>query len=275
MSTPSPFPARCARIAASGRFQGFIIAVILANAALIGLETSADLMARVGPALLLGNAVIQGIFLVEIAVRLCAYWPRPHRFFTDGWNVFDFLVVAVSLLPAAGAFATVSRLARLLRVTRLVSVSPDLRLIVQTMLRSVPSMGHVSMLLGLLVYVYGVLGFYLFRPHDPAHWGSLGTALMSVFQLLTLEGWVEMQRALLPALPWAWLYFASFVIVGVFIIINLFIAVVLNNLEQTRARERAAQLSGDDLLERVRRMRTDIADLETVLEQRRLHAPDR
>jgi voltage-gated sodium channel len=98
---------------------------------------------------------------------------------------------------------------------------------------------------------------------------------MSVFQLLTLEGWVEMQRALLPAVPWAWIYFASFVIVGVFIVINLFIAVVLNNLEQTRARERAAQLSGDDLLERVRRMRADIADLETVLEQQRLHAPGR
>jgi voltage-gated sodium channel len=275
MSNPITFPARCARIAASGRFQGFIIAVILANAALIGLETSADLMARFGPMLLLGNAVIQGIFLIEIAVRLCATWPRPHRFFTDGWNVFDFLVVAVSLLPVAGPFATVSRLARLLRVTRLVSVSPDLRLIVQTMLRSIPSMGHVSILLGLLVYVYGVLGFYLFSPHDPAHWGSLGTSLMSVFQLLTLEGWVEMQRALLPAVPWAWIYFASFVIVGVFIVINLFIAVVLNNLEQTRARERAAQLSGDDLLERVRRMRADIADLETVLEQQRLHAPGR
>ena len=148
--------------------------------------------------------------------------------------MFDLAVVTASLLPQAGAFAMVARLARLLRVTRLVSVFPELRLIVSTMLRSIPSMGHILMMLGLLLYVYGVLGFSLFREHDLERWGTLGAALLTLFQMLTLEGWVEVQGAVLGAYPFAWVYFASFVFVGVFVVVNLFIAVVLNNLETTK-----------------------------------------
>jgi voltage-gated sodium channel len=111
-----------------------------------------------------------------------ACWPRPLRFFADGWNVFDFVVVAASLLPQSGTFAMVARLARLLRVTRLVAVFPELRLIVSTMLRSIPSMGHVIMMLGLLLYVYAVLGVAMFREEDPEHWSSLGVALLTLLQ---------------------------------------------------------------------------------------------
>jgi voltage-gated sodium channel len=135
--------------------------VIVFAAVLIGVETSETLMARYGPAFDGLELVLQVIFVAEIGIRLLAYWPRLGAFFR-GWNVFDFVVVAASLLPQAGAFAMVARLARLMRVTRLVSVFPELRLIVGTMLRSIPSMGHVIILLGLLLYVYAVLGFYLY-----------------------------------------------------------------------------------------------------------------
>jgi voltage-gated sodium channel len=172
-------------------------------------------------------------------VRLLAHWPRLLTFFRDGWNVFDFVVVVASLLPQAGTFAIVARLARLMRVTRLVSLFPELRLIIGTMLRSIPSMGHVIMLLGLLLYVYGILGFHLFHEHDPEHWGTLGAALLTLFQMLTLEGWVEIQDSALKAYPWAWIYFGSFVLVAVFVVVNLFIAVVINNLELVKLEQRA------------------------------------
>lgn len=113
----------------------------------------------------------------------------------------DFLVVAASLLPQAGAFAMVASLARLMRVARLVSVFPELRLIIGTMIRSIPSMGHVIVLLTLLLCVYAVVGFHLFRDTDPAHWASLGVALLTLFQMLTLEGWVEIQAAVLGDHP--------------------------------------------------------------------------
>jgi voltage-gated sodium channel len=114
---------------------------------------------RYGPVLDGIELAVQAIFVAEIAIRLLAFWPRPGTFFRDGWNLFDFVVVVASMLPQAGAFAMVARLARLMRVTRLVSTFPELRLIIGTMLRSIPSMGHVIMLLGLLLYVYAILGF--------------------------------------------------------------------------------------------------------------------
>jgi voltage-gated sodium channel len=184
--------------------------------------------------------VVQAIFIVEIGIRLLAYWPRLGAFFRDGWNVFDFVVVVTSLLPQAGALTMVARLARLMRVTRLVSVFPELRLIIGTMLRSIPSMGHVIMLLSLLLYVYAVLGFYLFRDADAEHWGTLGAALLTLFQMLTLEGWVEIQDSVLATTPWAWLSFGSFIFVEVSVVVNLFIAVVINDLESVKGEQQAS-----------------------------------
>ena len=228
------------RIADSPSFQSFILGVIVIAAVLIGVETSETLMARYGPVADGLELVVQAIFIVEIGIRLLAYWPRLGAFFRDGWNVFDLVVVVTSLLPQAGAFTMVARLARLMRVTRLVSVFPELRLIIGTMLRSIPSMGHVIMLLSLLLYVYAVLGFYLFREDDAEHWGTLGAALLTLFQMLTLEGWVEIQDSVLATTPWAWLYFGSFIFVGVFVVVNLFIEVVINNLESVKGEQQAA-----------------------------------
>ena len=253
------------RIAENPRFQYFILGVIVFGAIVIGVETSAALTARYGAAILAVEMLIQAIFVAEIAIRILAHWPRPLAFFRNGWNVFDFVVVAASLLPQAGAFAVVARLGRLIRVTRLVSLFPELRLIIGTMVRSIPSMGHVIVLLSLLLYVYAVLGFHYFRHADPAHWGSLGAALLTLFQMLTLEGWVEIQAAVLERFPWAWIYFSSFVFVAVFVVVNLFIAVVINNLESVKHEQqvdadRESALRG--LLESIEAARAQLDDLE-------------
>ncbi len=185
-------------------FHRTVVALILGNAALMGLETFPAIAARWGGAMAAAQVAFQFAFVIEIGLRLAAYGRRPGAFFRDGWNTFDFVVVATSFLPVTGAFATVARLARVLRVARMVSALPELRLIVGTMLRSIPSLGHVIALLGLLLYVYGVFGYHLFAADAPDHWGSLPVAFQSLFQVLTLEGWVEMQNAVLPKHPWAW-----------------------------------------------------------------------
>lgn len=233
------FDGRCRRLVASAPFRNGVLALILANAALMGVETSAAARAAAGTAFDAADALIQTAFVIEIALRLAAHRP-VGAFFRDGWNVFDFVVVAVSLLPAAGSLAALARVARVLRVARLVSHSPELRLIVATMLRSIPSLGHVVVLLSILLYVYGVLGYHLFHANDPRHWGTLGAALLSLFQVLTLEGWADMQRTAMEAHPWAWLYFTSFVLVAVFVVVNLFVAVVLENMERARSELAAA-----------------------------------
>jgi len=260
--------AACRRISASVPFQNVIVGVIVANAVILGLETSPPTVQSVGGWLLALDWIIQAIFVGELAIRILAHWPRPAAFFRSGWNVFDFVVVAVALLPASGSFATVGRLLRLLRVTRLISVFPQLRLIINTMLLSIPSMGHVVLLLSLLLYVYGIAGVYLFREADPTHWGTLGASLLSLFQVVTLEGWAELQGAVIPERPWAWVYFASFIILAVFVVINLFIAVVVNNLEKAKEQERRDALpdsSASDLLLRVETLRKQIDELDSAL----------
>ena len=267
----------CRRVAEKESFQSFIIAVIVFNAVVIGLETSRGLMATYGRLFHVLNIAVQTIFVFEIAVRMLAYWPRSSRFFRDGWNVFDFTVVALSLLPVAGPFATVARLARVARVTRLVSVSPNLRLIVDTMLRSISSMAHVATLLAVLLYVYAILGYYLFASAAPEHWGGLGTALLSLFQILTLEGWNEMQRVTMTVYPWSWIYFASFVVIAVFVTTNLFIAVLINNMQSVKAEQAAAEQAQNpeaELMQRVEQLQQQLGNfagqLRTLEHRRRI-----
>lgn len=256
----------CRRIVADPRFQGCVMALILTNAVLLGVETSETLMARHGRLFEVVSALIQAAFVLEISIRLAAYLPRIHEFFRDGWNLFDFAVVSLSLLPQAGPFATIARLARVLRVSRLVSVWPDLRLIIGTMLRSIPSMGHVIALLSLLLYVYGVIGFHLFHDVAPEYWGSLPRALETLFQTLTLEGWIDVAKQ--SRHPMGNAYFMSFIVIAVFVVTNLFIAVVINNLDQVRNEQAqaadAASVHGA-VLARIEALKVELNEMELAL----------
>ena len=225
-------------------FQHGITAVIVLNAIVIGLDTSATLHQQFGDTFHLANMVFLWVFVLEALIKLAAHWPRPQGYFKDGWNVFDFSIIVVSLLPATGELATIARLARVLRVLRLVSTLPELRLIVATLIRSIPSMANVVLLLSIVFYVYAVAGYHLFHEIDPTHWRTLGIALLSLFRIVTLEDWTDIMYAAMEHEPWAWIYFVSFVVVGTFVVVNLFIAVVLNNLDEAKART-AARLAAD------------------------------
>jgi voltage-gated sodium channel len=256
---------RCRTLAESLVFRNAVLIVIILNAILIGVETSPRIVRSAGGALDALGLLVQAAFVLEIAIRLAAFGARPWRFFLDGWNVFDFVVVALSLLPAAGPFATVARLARVLRVARVVSSLPELRLIIGTMLRSIPSMGHVIVMLGILMYIYAVLGFHLFADVDPERWGTLGRAVETLFVILTLEGWVEVYQKSAEGAPGAWLFYASYIIIAVFVVVNLFIAVVINNLEATRKEEAATGDGAADALAELERLRAQVDRVEAVV----------
>lgn len=256
--------AACNRIASHRRFHDAVLALIIGNAVIMGLETSDTVRRQFGAALSSATVLLQVLFVLELAIRMIALWPRPLRFFRDGWNTFDFAVVTISLLPASGPFATVARLARVLRTARIASTMGNLRLIIGTMLHSIPSIGHVVALLGLLLYVYGVLGVHLFGAADPEHWGTLGRAFNSLFVILTLEGWVDIQKASQAAVPSAWIFYWSFIVVAVFVVINLFIAVVINNLEEVHREESRPQreAEAEKLARELREIRGALARIE-------------
>ena len=258
----------CQSVTAASWFERVIVGLILLNAAILGLETYPGLEAEYGRWFELGHDIVLVAFIVEAAMKITAVAPRFGRYFGDGWNLFDFTVVLLSLVPATGQFSMIARLARLLRVLRLISTIPELRLIVTTLVRSIPSMGHVLLLMSVIFYIYAVLGYHLFHEHDPEHWRSLGLSLLTLFRIVTLEDWTDVMYTAMEMNDFAWVYFVSFVVMGTFVIINLFIAVVLNNLEQAKAerlQEMAQPASKDEILRELRATQEALAALQTRL----------
>ena len=253
------------RIVKARWFEPFMIGLILFNAVLIGLETSKEFVERYDGWLRVGNDIILGVFIIEAVLKIVAVAPRFRLYFGDGWNLFDFSIVVLSLIPATEDFALVARLVRILRVLRLVSAMPQLRLIVATLVRSIPSMGHVILLMSIIFYIYAVTGFHLYHEHDAERWGSLGAALLTLFQMVTLEGWVDLMEQTQEAMPFAWIFFVSFILIGTFVVLNLFIAIVINNLESSKV-EQLEQLdepaTQSEVLEELRRTRAALQELE-------------
>ena len=259
----------CNRVVTARWFEPVMIGLIIFNGVLIGLETSPEFVARYDGWLHLGNNIILGIFIIEAALKITAVAPRIGRYFGDGWNLFDFSIIVLSLIPATDDFALVARLIRVLRVLRLVSAVPQLRLIVATLVRSIPSMGHVILLMSIIFYIYAVTGYHLFHEHDAEHWGNLGAALLTLFQMVTLEGWIDVMDTAMETLPWSWIYFVTFVLIGTFVMLNLFIAVVINNLEASKVAELESleQPPGrDEIVEELKRTREALTVLQRKLE---------
>ena len=267
----------CYTLTNSKRFEYFIVALILLNAVLLGVETLPQVMNGFSSWVHLGFQATLGIFIVEAALKMFARWPRPDRYFRDGWNVFDFAIIVFALVPATGSFAIIARMARLLRLLRLVSAVPELRLIVTTLVRSIPSMMHVVVLMSLMVYVYAIIGYQMFHEHDPEHWRNLGIALLSLFRVVTLEDWTDIMYKAMELHPLTWMYFVSFVVLGTFVVINMFIAVVINNLDdvkQERLRKLEQAPTADSLLAELRSTQESLRRLEDQLRQRREEEDD-
>ena len=258
------------RIVFAPAFEYAIIGIIIANGVLLGLETFPSIHDRYWEWMQWGHRVTLGIFIVEALLKMYAVSPRVDRYFRDPWNVFDFSIIVFSLIPATGSFAVIARLARLLRLLRLVSTVKELRLIVATLVRSIPSMMHILILMGLIVYIYAIIGYQLFHEHDAQNWGGLGASLLTLFNILTLEGWTDVLVTAMNVHPLAWIYFVSFIVIGTFVVVNLFIAVVINNLDEAK-QEKLRSLEQPESLESIlRELRTTqrtLQQLEERLEQ--------
>lgn len=233
------------RIVESRSFQNFILAAITGAGVVVGLETSPAVMERYGQLLRTLDWAILYIFAIEILLKIIAHGNKPWEFFRNSWNVFDFVIVLVCFLPLNSHFVAVLRLARILRVLRLVTVLPRLQVLVGALLRSIPSMGYVGMLLFLHFYIYAVIGTFVFGPNDPGHFGTLGASLLTLFQVVTLEGWVDIMNMQMATSPGYGppLYFISFIVIGGMIILNLFIGVIMNSMQESTAEMEARRLA--------------------------------
>lgn len=231
----------CARVADSSSFNLAIFVVILANAAVLGLETYPRVEREAGDLLRTLNDLFLGVFVVEIVIRLTAFGSRPQEFFRSGWNVFDFLVVTVSFMPGLRENAMLLRLARLARVLRIVRLLPDLRVLTMAVGRSIPGVMSLTVLALLILFVYGMVGWTIFSDHAPEQYGTIGESMLTLFVTLTLENLPDQLALGRELSDWTILYFVSYALVAAFLIFNILIGVVINSLEEARAIEHARE----------------------------------
>ena len=215
-----------------------ILGVILFNAALMGLETSDLVMAHVGPAIALLDHICIAIFLAELAAKLVA---QGRRFFTSGWNMFDLLVVGIALAPATQGLS-VLRALRVMRVLRVISISGSLRRVVEGFVRALPDMASVFLLMGIIFYIASVMATQLYGDTVPERFGTLAGSALTLFQVMTLEGWADaVLRPVMTLHPMAWLFFIPFILVTTFALVNLLVGLVVNSMQEANEAERAAE----------------------------------
>lgn len=268
---------RIDRLVHHPRFTTTILCLILLNAVLLGLETYPSIYGSYHHLFFWMDQFLLWVFTLEVILKIIAARPW-YRFFQDGWNLFDFLIISSSHLLADAQFVVVLRILRVLRVLRTVSILPALRRLVKTLMATIPSLGNIGILLGIIFYIFGVMGTILFREVAPQYFGSLHLSMLTLFQIVTLDSWSSgIMRPILEQIPWAWIYFVSFVLVGTFVILNLFIGVIVNKVEKVAAEEEELEQLRDEvnLQQEVRQLRDEILAIKTMLGEERETAHNR
>ncbi len=255
------------KILESRPFEWAITALILINAVILGLESSPGIMATWAPLLTGLDQALLAVFVAELGLKLLVY---RQKFFQSGWNLFDFTIIAIALVPASGPLS-VLRALRVLRVLRLITIIPSLRRVVGAMLSALPGMGSIIVLLALVFYVSAVMATKLFAATEPEAFGDLGRSLYTLFQLMTLDGWSgEIVKPVLKNHPFAMFFFLPFILFSAFVVLNLFIGVVVGAM-QDEAQDMVAsaalttQAREEDLLKEMRALRDEVEGLRRQL----------
>ncbi|MGM0622801.1 MAG: ion transporter [Campylobacterota bacterium] len=217
--------AKVKQIVEANLFKNFIIALIILNGVTLGLATSKEFMAQYGHVILLLDMIIIAVFTIEIAMRIYVY---RKAFFKDPWSLFDFFVVAISLVPA-NAGLQILRVLRVLRLFRLLTIIPQMRIIIGALIGVIPGIFSVSMVLLLFFYVFAIMATNLYGENFPQWFGTLGESMYTLFQIMTLESWsMGIVRPLMEAHPYAWIFFVIYILLVTFIMVNLFIGLVVD-----------------------------------------------
>ena len=246
-------------------FDNFITLVILLQAAVLVLETIPAFNDYYSIFEFISSVVL-AVYIIEAALKIASSYPHFSTYFKNGWNILDFSIIVLSLLPLSGGYTTIARLIRLLRVTRLTNRSKEMSAVIMTIMKSIPSMVNIFLLLALLFFMYGIAGYHLFSDIDPVHWGSLPKSVLTLFEILTLEGWIEVMSPATLVNPLYGIFFISFIVIGTFIVINIFVAVIVRKSEEAYKHlemDIANPVTQKEILFEIKEIRKKIEDLES------------
>ncbi len=233
---------RLKKVDSSKLFQGVVIAVILLSALLIGAKTH-NLSANVIAVLALLDLGITVFFVIEIVIRYLAY-PNKKQFFHSGWNIFDTVIVIGSLIPAGGSGVLLARLLRVFRVLRLVSMVPELRLLINALLKAIPRMGYIALLMFVIFYIYAAMGSMFFNQINEVLWGDVSISMLTLFRIATFEDWTDVMYETMTVHPLSWIYYLTFIFLTAFIFLNMMVGTVLEVMAQEHENYRA-ELHGE------------------------------
>ena len=223
----------------SNIFQGIVITVILLSALLIGAKTH-NLSSNIVAILLLLDVVVTVFFAIEISIRFLAC-PQKKTFFKNGWNVFDTIIVVGSLIPSGGSSVLLARLLRVFRVLRLVSMVPELRLLINALLKAIPRMGYIALLMFVIFYIYAAIGSMYFSSINEVLWGDVSISMLTLFRVATFEDWTDVMYETMAVHPLSWIYYLTFIFLTAFIFLNMMVGTVLEVMSQEHELFRAEQ----------------------------------
>ncbi len=256
------------RLVESQKFQNFIMGLIILNGITMGIETSKSLALEYGTFFTLFNTFVITVFTIEIILRISVY---KTSFFKDPWSLFDFVIVAISLVPASAGFE-IFRVLRVLRLFRLITVVPQMKKIIVALLSVIPGIGAIAGLLTLFFYIFAIMATQLFGEKFPEWFGTLGESFYTLFQVMTLESWsMGIVRPIMEAYPLAWVFFVPFIFLSTFIIVNLIIAIVVDAMNEMNTSEEESivqeiQSSDDAMQKEILNLRNDIQELKVLLQ---------
>ncbi len=259
--------ARFYQLRSNKAFELFVIFIIIFSALVIGAKTYA-----IPPAvdkLIIGlDWFITLFFLTEITIRFFGE-PRKRDFFKSGWNIFDTLIVTVSLIPIEDSeLALIGRLVRIFRVLRMVSIIPELRTLLGSLLRAMPQLGYVALMMFIIFYIYGAVGSMFFADINEFYWGDIAISMLTLFRIMTFESWTLIMYETMEVYPFSWIYYVSFIFLAAFAFLNMIIGIVVNVMESEhrREREQEALAAGEPTL---KELQDELRELKALLQKQR------
>ena len=259
------------KIDRSNLFQGMVIAVILLSALLIGAKTY-SLSERAMTLLSIFDKAVTIFFVIELVIRFLAF-PKKKKFFHDGWNIFDTIIVIGSLIPDGGSGVLLARLLRIFRVLRLVSMVPELRILINALLKAIPRMGYIALLMFVIFYIYAAIGSMFFHAINEELWGDVSISMLTLFRVATFEDWTDVMYETMVIHPTSWIYYLSFIFLTAFVFLNMMVGTVLEVMSQEHERYRAEQHGespdGGEPASRaqIEKLEAELAEIKVLLQQ--------
>lgn len=249
-------------------FSNLTTIIILAYASVLGFKTMGEVETDYALFLKLADSFVTIYFIFEIVIKMVAE-KKFVNFFKSGWNLFDFIIVVVTLLPLEqSGFAAIARVLRVFRVLRLFTARPELKAILDMLIKAIPSIIDIVILMFIIFYIYAIVGNFYFHDLPSGLWKDFLISMLTLFRVLTFEDWTDVMYEAMEVYSWAWVYFVSFVIIAAFVFFNLFVAVIIGEMQKLQDADLAEEIHEDSkkldiLLEEVKALRTEINDLKS------------